>query len=114
MTLSDKSLTILNHWFEKNSYATREQKKVLAEKAHITVSQVSKWLAGQRAKKKKNQGKQLLPKKISKERKLLQKFFEKKNKPNKNEIFELSKQTGKHAKKFQNGLLLKGLKIKNN
>ena len=101
-------------WFENNSYyASHKQKKLLAEEAQITVVQVSKWLASQRALIKKNSGKRHTHKKLTKEWKILVTFFEKETKPDKEEIRKLSEKTGRSAKQISKWFATQRFKLKN-
>ena len=110
--MSESSLKVLSIWFDNNSYATLKQKKLLAEQAQISVPQVSKWLATQRAKVKKNQGKRPTHKKLSKGRKNLIKSFNTNIKPDKEEIRKLSEKTGRTAKEISRWFATERFKIK--
>ena len=76
--------------------------------------QVSKWLASQRALIKKKNGKRPTYKKISKEMKILKDFFAKQIKPDKEEIRELSKKTGRSTKNISKWFATQRFKLKKN
>ena len=104
----------MTSWFENNSYyASHKQKKWLAKEAKITVVQVSKWLASQRARIKKNPGKKHTHKKLTKERKILFDFFEKQIKPDKEEIKKLTENTGRSAEQISKWFATQRFKLKN-
>ena len=96
LTLSDKSLTILNEWLEnniQNPYPSTEIKKHLSKKAKIKIRRLNKWLENQRY--------QIKTKKLRKvsrsafKNRILEDFFKRNERPTKIQKNELAVLTDK-------------------
>ena len=86
---------------------------MLAEQANITITQVSKWLATERAKIKKNISKRTVRQNLLKEKKILRDFFIKNQNPEKCDIFHLVMITGKTDKYLSRWFAIQRYKKRN-
>lgn len=109
-----QSLNVLKDWYESNKefpFASQQTKKLLAEKANLSIKQVDSWLCITRTRKKdSNNPNRLLS---IKNRKLLLDFFNKTIFPNQFEIKNLSNIINKSEKQVNQWFINERYKRKN-